>query len=97
VFVPKVGAWRCDTLAEAEEIASEHERGTCVWHHRLGAFDADKDALINPTIERRLAFVWGVFLFSPICERSKAGPRPPGRPEAASSNSSDPPLERWQR
>ena len=41
VFVPKVGAWRCDTLAEAEEIASEHERGTCVWRHRLGAFDAD--------------------------------------------------------
>ena len=26
MFVPKVGAWRCDTLAEAEEIASEHER-----------------------------------------------------------------------
>jgi len=26
VFVPKVGTWRCDTLAEAEEIASEHER-----------------------------------------------------------------------
>ena len=26
VFVPRIGTWRCNTLAEAEEIASEHER-----------------------------------------------------------------------
>jgi len=38
----------------------------------------------------------GAFFVFSICERSKAGPRPPGRPEAASSNSDDPPLERWQ-
>jgi hypothetical protein len=76
VFVPKVGAWRCDPLAGAEEIASEHEWALVYDVTAAGRSTLIKDALINPTIERRLAFVRGVFLFSPFAKGARPVPVP---------------------